>query len=367
MRLRLIVLTCTICLSFVGCHGPSVPPEVDQVKLQESTLWRAGALIYAPGEYKNYQAAYRQARGKFLDQKIKFAWFRKYKGVKAEFKKVLEDGDRVLAFIEERKRGQGKTIIDRYRDLEACLQNLRRLTEKINEGRYARRDLIKAELLLAEVKLDFNKGRYTQALQKLPLIDPYVEKVQVVLNGILGRYIDTKQLNLWDKWVKTTLTESRLNGSIAIIVSKIDREMTIYRAGKPIKTYQVGLGSNGMNHKRYAGDEATPEGKYHVSKKVYPSRYYKALLIDYPNEEDKKKFRQARQKGLISSRVGIGGLVEIHGGGKAFMTRGCVSVEDGEMDEIYKLAEVGTPVTIVGSMGYPHELSTLKDSSYDQN
>jgi len=366
MRLRLIVLTFVLCLSFVGCHGPSVPPEVDQVKLQESTLWRAGALIYAPVEYKNYQATYQVARGKFLDQKIKFAWFRKYKNVKAEFKKVIAEGDQVLTLIEERKGRQGKTIIDRYHNLEICLLNLRRLTEKINEGRYARPDLIKAELLLAEVKLDFTKGRYTQALQTLPLIDPYVEKVQAVLNDILGRYIDKDQLNLWDRWVKETLTQSRMTGSIAVIVNKIDREMTVYRAGKPLKTYEVGLGSNGMNHKRHAGDEATPEGKYFITKKVYPSRYYKALLINYPNEEDKRKFQQAKKKGLISSRVGIGGLVEIHGGGKAFMTRGCVSVEDNEMDEIFKLADVGTPVTIVGSMGYPHELSTLKDSSHDQ-
>jgi len=42
-------------------------------------------------------------------------------------------------------------------------------------------------------------------------------------------------------------------------------------------------------------------------------------------------------------------LIEIHGGGKDGLTRGCVALDDKEMDELFKLIPIGTPVTIVGT------------------
>jgi L,D-peptidoglycan transpeptidase YkuD (ErfK/YbiS/YcfS/YnhG family) len=48
----------------------------------------------------------------------------------------------------------------------------------------------------------------------------------------------------------------------------------------------------------------------------------------------------------------IGGLIEIHGnGGKGIdWTEGCIALTDSEMDSVFKIVKVGTPVTIVGSM-----------------
>ena len=45
-------------------------------------------------------------------------------------------------------------------------------------------------------------------------------------------------------------------------------------------------------------------------------------------------------------------MIEIHGnGGKGIdWTEGCVALTDKEMDVVFKIAKVGTPVTIVGSM-----------------
>ncbi len=45
------------------------------------------------------------------------------------------------------------------------------------------------------------------------------------------------------------------------------------------------------------------------------------------------------------------------------MTRGCVALENIDMEEIFKLADVGDPVTIVGSMGYPHEIFSAISSA----
>jgi hypothetical protein len=54
------------------------------------------------------------------------------------------------------------------------------------------------------------------------------------------------------------------------------------------------------------------------------------------------------RKGLIPGQAGIGGAIEIHGGGKDSLTKGCVGLENKDMDRVYDYAREGTAVTIVG-------------------
>ncbi len=115
--------------------------------------------------------------------------------------------------------------------------------------------------------------------------------------------------------------------------------------------------------KRHRGDKATPEGMYYVTKKLEGSstKYFKALLINYPNEEDKKKFQEEVRRGTLPASAKIGGLIEIHGsGGKGTdWTDGCVALADSDMAKLYKLVKVGTPVTIVGSL---ENLNSVKNN-----
>lgn len=108
-----------------------------------------------------------------------------------------------------------------------------------------------------------------------------------------------------------------------------------------------------MGDKMYSGDKATPEGVYKVTDKKNRSRtkYYKALLINYPNGEDQKRYDRMVKSGEISRRTGIGGLIEIHGdGGKGVnWTDGCIALENKEMDVVFSNCSVNTTVIIVGS------------------
>ena len=72
--------------------------------------------------------------------------------------------------------------------------------------------------------------------------------------------------------------------------------MIVYKKGVAVAEFDVGLGFNGLSDKLHSGDDATPEGRYQITKKIPASRFYKALLINYPNEEDRKRFAAAKQK-----------------------------------------------------------------------
>ena len=91
------------------------------------------------------------------------------------------------------------------------------------------------------------------------------------------------------------------------------------------------------------------EGVYVIDSKNSHSRFHLALHISYPNAADRER---ARKLG-----VSPGGDVEIHGLESKYAwvgslhrqtnwTAGCIAVTNPEIDEIWPLVPVGTPVEI---------------------
>ena len=151
-----------------------------------------------------------------------------------------------------------------------------------------------------------------------------------------------------------TLNNSKKSRDYSIIIDKFSRKCFIYLNGTRKYEFEAELGKNWVGDKRVKGDMATPEGMYKITRKFDggKTKYYKALLLDYPNDEDRAKFRSDIEYGSLPASSQIGGLIEIHGnGGKGIdWTEGCIALTDSEMDVVFKIVKVGTPVTIIGSM-----------------
>lgn len=146
-------------------------------------------------------------------------------------------------------------------------------------------------------------------------------------------------------WVSPALG----NDIDSVLVNKSDLKMYLLSKGKKVKEYSIALGANPKGHKQQEGDERTPEGKYFLDYKKSDSSFYKAIHISYPNDLDQAK---AKEKG-----VSPGGLIMIHGqkNGLGWLswasqsfnwTNGCIAVTNKEMDEIWSLVKVGTPIEI---------------------
>ncbi|HLA50184.1 MAG TPA: L,D-transpeptidase, partial [Thermodesulfovibrionia bacterium] len=185
-----------------------------------------------------------------------------------------------------------------------------------------------------------------------------LNEAEKLVTPTLRRYSQNDIINKWRKFVRDTVDESKRKKMAAIVVDKAERTLTLYRNGKILQTFNIGFGRYGYRDKLFSGDDATPEGRYKIIKKSGrgESKYYKALLLDYPNQEDKKEFLKAKKRGLIAKNARIGGLIEIHGGGEDSTTNGCIALENNHMDELFDKAAIGTPVTIVGATSIENEL-----------
>lgn len=135
----------------------------------------------------------------------------------------------------------------------------------------------------------------------------------------------------------------------SIVVEKSKHLMTVYSHNVVLRTYHVSLGRSDSAAKQQEGDNRTPEGHYIIDAKNAQSPYYKSLHISYPSVDD---LVRAKAQG-----VSPGGAVMIHGLRNDLKwlgplhrfkdwTRGCVAVTDTEMDEIWQMVDVGTPIEI---------------------
>lgn len=134
-----------------------------------------------------------------------------------------------------------------------------------------------------------------------------------------------------------------------IVVDKKDRRLTLYANGQPFRTYQVALGGNPVGHKRQEGDRRTPEGRYIIDFANKKSAYHLALRISYPNTADRAS---AAARGVApGSDIMIHGLPNGLGAiGAAHRrfdwTNGCIALTNDEIEEVWRLVAVGTPIDI---------------------
>lgn len=134
-----------------------------------------------------------------------------------------------------------------------------------------------------------------------------------------------------------------------VLVDKSEEKLYLLKDGAVIAEYSVAFGANPEGHKQQEGDERTPEGHYTLDFKKADSAFYKAIHISYPNDADKQS---AAERG-----VKPGGAIMIHGqrnwlGWLSFITQrfnwtdGCIAVTNSEMDEIWRMVTVPTPIEI---------------------
>jgi murein L,D-transpeptidase YafK len=147
-----------------------------------------------------------------------------------------------------------------------------------------------------------------------------------------------------------------------IEVFKSKRELQFFDAKTLIKTYRIALGTNPKPPKEREGDKATPEGSYYICRKNPKSQFYLSLGISYPGPRDAERGLKA---GLISDRehkaiveahrkgttppwnTRLGGEIFVHGrGSKSDWTLGCIALDDSDIEELYRLVPVGTPIAI---------------------
>jgi murein L,D-transpeptidase YafK len=135
----------------------------------------------------------------------------------------------------------------------------------------------------------------------------------------------------------------------SIVVEKSHHRLSLYHQGTLLRSYLVALGQQPVGDKVRVGDNRTPEGLFHIAARNSESLYHRSLKISYPDAAHRARAR--------SLGVSPGGDIMIHGlpARQAWVgaahrdfdwTEGCIAVTNNEIDEIWSVVPVGTPILI---------------------
>lgn len=314
----------------------------------------ARAEEYAPAEFRAAQRAWDEALEMIRSENTSIAPLRSYDSVRAQIVRVIglsgearHRAERVRDSLRTRLR-----FLDRVarRQLDA----LDRAAGFYPAAFVSRESLHRARLLASRSRAAADDGQLRQAVRlaerQLESMDSAALDLQAALRQVTQRV---------EGWSDARRRLVRARRYPFVVVDKAARRLYLHQASR-IDSFTVEFGRNWLGPKRIEGDGATPEGLYHVTRRLdgRNTRYHRALLLDYPNADDRARFDADRRAGRLPGGARIGGLIEIHGGGGRSVdwTDGCVALRNRDVERLFASVPVGTPVLIAGSLSerLPH-------------
>ena len=328
------------------------PPieEISQARESLATAKNKKAGKYASETLREAERLYKWAMKEWETQNNKFFIFRDYALTRDLALKSINKSTNAGNEAKKVKDKLQNRVESELATLKKQISKFEKYYEHLAIGQSTLRSFHRGKTRYLEAQIEFEKNNLQEAAK---LTKKAIEGVTTAEKAAHIKLVEFfKSYPSWEKNTKLAYSLSK-QGQTVILVDKLQSTCFILKGGKEYKSFPAEFGKSWMGDKMYAGDKATPEGVYKVTEKKSRARtkYYKALLINYPNGEDQRRYDRMVKTGEISRRTGIGGLIEIHGdGGKGVnWTDGCVALANNEMDVVYNQCSVNTPVIIVGS------------------
>jgi murein L,D-transpeptidase YafK len=331
----------------------TVKPPLEEINSARESLASAKSKLagrYASEKLKEAESLYNWSMKEWETQNKKLFVFRDYSLTRDLALKSIDKSGNAGKEASNVKDKLQKKVETQLSTLKTQITRFEKYYKNLVLGKATINAFNKGKTHFLEAQIEYKKKDFQQASKLAKKASDGISQAEKSAHFKLVEFY-----NNYPTWEKNTKLAYNLSkkGQTVILVDKIQSTLILLKGGKEIKTFSAEFGKSWMGDKLYAGDKATPEGVYKILEKKggAKTKYYKALLINYPNSDDQRRFDKMVKSGEISKKTHIGGLIEIHGdGGKGIhWTDGCIALENSEMDAVYNQAGVNTTVVIVGS------------------
>ena len=349
----LFIVTLILAVGYSVFIYVTVKPPLEEINSARESLASAKSKLagrYANEKLKEAESLYNWSMKEWETQNSKFFVFRDYSLTRDLALKSIDKSGNAGKEASTVKDKLQKKVETQLSTLKTQITRFEKYYKNLVLGKATINAFNKGKTHFLEAQIEYKKKDFQQASKLAKKATDEISQAEKSAHFKLVEFY-----NNYPTWEKNTKLAYNLSkkGQTVILVDKIQSTLILLKGGKEFKTYSAEFGKSWMGDKLYAGDKATPEGVYKILEKKggAKTKYYKALLINYPNSDDQKRFDKMVKSGEISKKTHIGGLIEIHGdGGKGVhWTDGCIALENSEMDAVYNQAAVNTTVIIVGS------------------
>jgi len=355
--------------SLSGCVEAVPQDAVKAVENIDRDLMELRAAEFSPADYTRFAQQWMALKARVQADEDLIRWPWEPNDLEVALRRLQEEGSRTVTRLTKERESLRQSAEDKIARVENRFRMMTLQVSAIDSRLVLGQKSDEIELYMKQAHTFYEQGRYDRSLDASDLAAQNLATQAAVLSSELGRYADRDRISRWQQMAKGTITWSRIHQASAVVINKADRVLTLYRNGHQVVSYPVRLGLNGIREKQYQGDGATPEGRYRISSKGGQGQpqLYRALVLDYPNKDDRRRYQLGRKSGQIPASRAIGGQIEIHGVENELMAQalGCVMLDNPQMALLYNRVAKGTPVTIVGALHKQNSvaltLATLDD------
>lgn len=360
----------SLSMSVGGCVE-TVPEElVEAVESIDRDLFTLRAADLTPEAYSKFSRQWIALRGRIESEENIVRWPWEDNELETELEALQAEGTHLVAEVNSRLQAQRTAAEAKLAKVEQRLRLLNTKVGDIGSRVVLGEHPLETELLVKQARHYLEQGQFDYANQASERASQNLFKQTALLTNELGRYADDDLIAAWRESARRTIDWSRKNRAHAIVISKADRVLTVYKSGRKVLTYPIRLGSKGSRARQYYGDGATPEGEYRIQRKRGPGQtpYFRALILDYPNAEDRRRFEEAQQAGLIPKNRQMPGLIQLHGIAQGITDQpyGSIVLDNPQIAVLFAQVAVGTPVNIVGALESHNSVSLVLADLGDQ-
>lgn len=317
--------------------------------LHQAKLVRADQL--APNSFKEEQILFDSAMSYWAIENEKFMLLRNYSFMQFYLERSQLAAELAYKVAKNERKNYQENLLQQIENIADMFSYYALYLANVPLSKQDSKAMNLAKLQLEVIILSVEKDLLTGVDKKLTQVHNIVNSLIITSKELIRHYFE--DYPNWEELREKAIKESQQKHTHLIIIDKFKRSCQVFKNGKIITTFSVELGSNWIGDKQRAGDKSTPEGAYKilVKKAASQTKFHKAFLLNYPNEVDLKRYQMNIKNGVIPKNARTGGDIEIHGmGGKGTdWTDGCIALSNQDMDQLYDMVSVNTPILIVGS------------------
>ena len=360
-----------ILLTSLGGCVETVPDElVEAIESLDRDLVTLRAADISPEGYTKFNRQWIALRTRVQSEENIVRWPWEDNELETELESLQVEGAELVADVNTRLQAQRASVESKLAKVEQKLRLLNTRVGDIGSRVMLGEHPVETELLVRQARLFLEQGQFEQAVRASDRAGEILLTQTTLLTNELGRYADADLIAAWRESAQRTIDWSKSHRAQSIVISKADRVLSLYKNGRKVLTYPIRLGSRGIRAKQHYGDGATPEGEYRIHRKRGSGQtpYFRALLLDYPNADDRRRFEEAQKSGLIPRSQPMPGLIQLHGTAQGITDQpfGSVLLDNPHIAKLFDQVSVGTPVTIVGALESHNSISLVLVDLGDQ-
>ena len=365
-----VTLVALLSMSLGGCVE-TVPEElVESIESLDRDLSTLRASEVNPAAYSKFSRQWIALQGRIRSEENIVRWPWEDNELETDLEALQVEGTQLLSDVNSRIQAQRTTAETKLAKIEQRLRLLNSRVGDIGSRVVLGEHPVETEVHVKQARLFLEQGQFEHSIQASERAGRILLTQTALLTNELGRYADDDLIAAWRESAQRTIDWSRTHRAQAIVVSKADRVLTLYKNGRKVLTYPIRLGSRGIRAKQHYGDGATPEGEYRIQRKRGPGQtpYFRALILDYPNIDDRRRFEEAQKAGLIPKSQHMPGLIQLHGIAQGISDQpyGSIVLDNPQIAQLFDQVAVGTPVNIVGALESQNSISLVLADLGDQ-